>query len=98
VPARYDTFLAYLGILVSLQNKLDELAGALIALSFCYWEVGGPFLVLVMMRVYRERRSGVFAGIIMAGIILLAVSLLLYPDGVIPFFRASVNTCAMNMA
>ncbi len=83
--------LLYAGILLALRAELDELAGALIAVSFYYWEVGAPFLLLVFLRIYSEKRTGVFAGFFMLSFVLLAISFILYPGWLIPFLRATVN-------
>jgi hypothetical protein len=83
--------LIYAGILLSLRAETDELTGALLAVSLYYWEVGAPFLFLVMIRIYDEKRRRVLAGFFMLGFILLAISFLLYPAWIIPFLRASVN-------
>ncbi len=88
--------LLYVGILISLRAELDELTGALIAVSFYYWEVGGPFLFLVILRVYDEKRGRVFAGFLMTAFILLAVSFFLYPGWIIPFLRATVNNLRVD--
>jgi hypothetical protein len=81
----------YAGILTALRLGQDELAGAMAALSFYYWEVGGPFLLLVFLMVIYQRRTRVLAGFGMVAFILLAISFLLYPNWVIPFFRAALN-------
>lgn len=83
--------LIYAEILIALRAELDELAGVLIAVSFYYWEVGAPFLFLVALRVYHEKRIRVFAGFFMAAFVLLAISFFMYPDWIIPFLRATVN-------
>lgn len=83
--------LLYLGILFSLRANMDELAGALIALSIYYWEVGAPFLFLVVLRVAHEKRKGVLPGFLMVSFVLIAISLLLYPGWIIPCLRATVN-------
>ena len=83
--------LIYVGILLSLRAGTDEITGALIAISLYYWEVGAPFLFLVVFRVYEEKRTRVLAGFVMLSFILLAISFLLYPNWIIPFLRASVN-------
>jgi hypothetical protein len=70
---------------------MDELTGALMAVSLYYWEVGAPFLVLVALRVYFEKRNRVFAGFFMLCFILFFVSFLSYPYWIIPFLRATVN-------
>lgn len=83
--------LIYTGILFALRAELDELAGALIAVSLYYWEVGAPFLLLIAFRMYYEKRTRVLNGFLMLLIVSLAVSFLLYSNWVIPFFRATVN-------
>ncbi len=83
--------LLYAGILFALRVEMDELAGALIALSLYYWEVGAPFLLLVFFRVYYQKRTRVLNGFLMLLIISLAVSFLLYANWVIPFLRAAFN-------
>lgn len=83
--------LVYAGILLALRAEQDELAGALIALSCFQWEVGGPFLLLVFLRVIDERRGRTLAGFGMVTFILLAVSFLWYPNWIMSFLRATVN-------
>ncbi len=83
--------LIYAGILLALRAEQDELAGALMAVSLYYWEVGGPFLLLVAWWAYREGRRRVFAGLGMITFVLLAVSFLVYPNWVIPYLRAGMN-------
>jgi hypothetical protein len=81
----------YAGILYSLRRGQDELAGALIASSFYYWEVGLPFLAFVIWICYKQGRTRVFAGFGMLTIALLAVSFLLFPNWLIPYLRAGMN-------
>jgi hypothetical protein len=83
--------LAYAGILVCLRNGMDEMTGALLAVSIQHWEVGAPFLILVILRASHEKRTGVLAGFFMTSFILLAISFLLYPGWVISYLRALVN-------
>lgn len=83
--------LIYAGVLLALRNDQDELAGALMAVSLYYWEVGAPFLFLVAWRSYREKRGRVFAGLGMLTVVLLAISILLYPNWFIPYLRAGMN-------
>ena len=83
--------LLYIGILFALRAELDELTGALMAFSLYYWEVGAPFLFLVFLRVYYEKRTRVFAGFLMPCFILFFVSFLSYPNWILPFLRATVN-------
>ncbi len=83
--------LFYTGILLALRAEQDELAGALMAVSLYYWEVGGAFLIFVAWRAYREGRSRFFAGFGMIAFVLLAVSFLVYPNWIIPYLRAGMN-------
>jgi len=83
--------LIYVGILISLRAGTDELTGALLAVSLYYWEVGAPFMFLVVFRAYAEKRRRVLAGFFMLSFILLAISFLLYPDWIVPYLRASIN-------
>jgi len=83
--------LGYAGILYALRSEYDELAGALFALSLYYWEVSAPFLILVIWRMYREKRGRFFAGFGMLTIILGLISLILYPGWILPYLRAVTN-------
>jgi hypothetical protein len=85
--------LLYIGILFAYRAELDEVTGALMAFSFYYWEVGGPFLILVFLRVYNEQRNRIFAGFFMTSLVLFFISFLSYPgtNWIIPFLRATVN-------
>jgi len=83
--------LGYVGILWAIQSESDELAGALMVLCLCMWEVGLPFLVLVVWRVFHERRWRILAGFGMTLAILLSISFLLYPGWPLPFLIASVG-------
>jgi hypothetical protein len=83
--------LIYVGIIISLYSEADEMTGALLAVSFYYWEVGAPFLILVMLRSQYEKRTRILAGFFMLTAILLFIAFLLYPDWLIPFLRAGSN-------
>jgi len=84
--------LAYGGILLSLKVGLDELAGAMIALSCFQWEMSGPFLLFVLLWAFWERRWRVFAGMLMLSFILLIISFFWYPGWLLPFLRAVWNS------
>jgi hypothetical protein len=84
--------IAYVGILISLRAGLDELAGALMMLSSFLWELGGPFLLFIVLWVFWERRWRVFIGAAMLGSVLLVISFFLYPGWVLPFMRAAWNS------
>jgi hypothetical protein len=88
--------LVYAGILFAFRVEWDEFAGALLALSCYYWEVGAPFLFLIALRAYHEKRTGVLNGFLMLSFILLAVSLLLYPNWIMPFLRATTNNLRVD--
>lgn len=81
----------YAEILVTLRLEEDELAGVLIAVSFYYWEVGAPFIILIALRCFYQKRTRVFSGFFMASFILLVISFLSYPYWIIPFLRAGLN-------
>lgn len=83
--------LLYAGILLALRAEQDELAGTLIAFSFYHWEIGGPFILLVLIMAIHQRRTRILAGFGMVTFILLAISFLIYPDWLIPFFRAALT-------
>src|SRR5258706_15589071 len=78
-------------MLASIRAETDEVTGALIAVSFYYWEVGATFLFLVVLSMYYEKRFRVLAGFFMLTFVLLAISFLFYPDWIISFFRAAAN-------
>jgi hypothetical protein len=83
---------AYVGILLSLRAGLDEVAGALMTFSAFQWEIGGLFLLFVVLWALWEKRGRVFAGAGMLAFVLLAFSFLLYPGWFMPFLRASWNS------
>ena len=83
--------LIYVGILFALRAEMDEVTGALMAFSLYYWEVGAPFLILVFLRVFYEKRTRVFAGFFMSCFILFFLSFLSYPSWIIPYLRANAN-------
>jgi len=83
--------LSYVAMLFALRYERDELLGALLALSFFGWEVGGPFLLLIWWRVLSERRQRALATFGVFALVLVSASFLIYPDWLIPFLRAVVN-------
>lgn len=85
--------LLYVGILFAYRAEADEVTGALLAFSLYYWEVGGPFLFLVFLRAYYEKRTRILAGFFMVSFVLFFLSFLTYPDSnwIIPFLRATAN-------
>ncbi len=81
----------YVAILTAYRAEADEFAGALAALSLYYWEVGAPFLLLLLWRAYHQNRTRILAGFLMFTFLLLLVAFLIYPNWLIPFLRATVN-------
>jgi len=81
----------YVGILFAYRAEADELVGALAALSLYHWEVGAPFLILLLLRTYHEKRTRIFAGFFMLSLVLFFLAFLAYPNWLIPFLRATTN-------
>ncbi|MBI5961876.1 MAG: hypothetical protein HY863_00240, partial [Chloroflexi bacterium] len=81
----------YAEILILLRAEMDELAGALMAVSLYYWEVGAPFLILIFLRMYYEKRTRVFSGLFMVSVVLLIISFIGYPNWILPYLRAGAN-------
>ena len=88
--------LTYVGIILSLQNYQDELAGALLVFACIQLEIGGAFLLLIMFYVFRSRRWQVLVGFVMSAFILMLISYLWYPGWTIPFLRAAYNNWIAN--
>lgn len=84
--------LIFAGTLLSLRGGLDELAGALLVLSTFQWEISAPFLLLIVLRVFWERRWRVFGGSGMLLFVLGALSFFIYPGWVVRFLRAAWNS------
>jgi hypothetical protein len=80
--------LIYLGMLVALQSRADELAGALLFLVAYQWEVGALFFLLVLILVVANRRWKVFVGFLMMLAILVITSILLKSNWPINYIRA----------
>lgn len=78
----------YAGILLSLGAGRDELTGMLMALCLAYWEVGGGFLILVVLWVISHSRWRVFLGMFMALFVLIVVSFFVEAGWALPWLRA----------
>jgi len=83
--------LAYAGILLSLKRNMDELIGALLALSTFQWEVGGLFILFMIWWVFVNRRWRILTSFGMLLFILGTVSLFWYPGWIWPFLQATWN-------
>jgi hypothetical protein len=77
--------LLYAAILLTLRGEMDELAGALLALALQHLAIGGPFLLLILLRVIRQRRWRVITGMLMTLFVLLALAFLSYPGWGVPY-------------
>ena len=88
--------LAYAGILLSLKQNIDELVGALLALSSFHWEVGGLFVLFIVWWVIINRRWRVLAGWAMVLFILGTISILWYPNWILPFLQAFWNNLKIS--
>ncbi len=82
--------LLYAGILMSMLLEMDELAGALMALAWYRWEVGLPFMIFILARVYAQQRWRVLAGFGMVTGLLAAIAFFVYPDWLRAFLRAGL--------
>jgi len=89
-PAIFLTFL-YLCILLALRSRSDELAGAFLALAAYQWEVGGLFILFILVFVFANQRWSVLAGFGMALFVLLVVSFLTYSGWGLPYIRAVLS-------
>jgi hypothetical protein len=89
-PAVFLTFL-YLGSLLALRSHSDELAGGLLALAAYQWEVGGLFILFILLFVLANHRWGVLAGFGMALFVLLVASFLTYSGWGLPYIRAVLS-------
>lgn len=83
--------LLYLSVLLALRAYSDELAGALLLLAAYQWEVGGLFLVFILVFVFANRRWGVLGGFGMSLFVLLVVSFLVKPDWGLPYILAVLS-------
>ena len=85
-PAVFLTVL-FFGILYALRSFSDELAGALLFLTFYQWEMGALFFLFILVFVIANRRWRVLYGFGMSLALLLAVSFLAYPGWALPYVR-----------
>jgi len=83
--------LGYAGILLSLRRNMDELIGALLALSTFQWEVGGLFIIFMIWWVIVNRRWRILTGFGMLLFILGTISFFWYPGWMWPFLQATWN-------
>ncbi len=84
--------LAYVGMLLATRSQSDELTGALLVISAFKWQVGGPFLLFIVVSVIWAQRWRVFVGAGMLAFVTFMTSFLLYPGWILPFLRATWNS------
>jgi hypothetical protein len=80
--------LVLMSILSWMRTEMDEVVGALIAISLYYLEAGGLFLALVAIMNFRLGKVRALAGFLMVSLILISISLLSYPGWLFPYLRA----------
>lgn len=81
----------FFAILYALHSSSDELAGALLCLTFYQWEVSALFVSFVFVFVFNNRRWRVLSGFGMTLVVLLAVSFLAYPGWGLPYLRGVLS-------
>jgi hypothetical protein len=81
----------YLSVLLALRSDHDQLAGGLLSLIVYQWEVGGLFVLFILVLVISNRRWHVLTTFAMSMFVLLAASFLVKPDWVLPYVRAVLS-------
>lgn len=81
----------FFGALYALRSSADELAGALLCLTFYQWEVSALFVLFLLVFVFANHRWRVLAGFGMTLTVLLAVSFLVYPGWGLPYLRGVLS-------
>lgn len=82
--------LIFFGVLASLQAGLDELAGALLVLAACKWEITGLVFLLLLVWTVAQRRWRVWTGFFMTLIVLIALVTIFSPNWEFNFLAATV--------
>ncbi len=83
--------LLFVGVLYAYSTEHDELAGALLVFSLFYWEVSFPFVLLMFLKIFADKRPRVLNGFGMLWVVLLIASFLIYPGWLLSFFTAVVG-------
>ena len=81
----------YLAILVCLRSHYDELAGALLFFVAYQWEVGVLFFAYVIILVFANHRWRVLFGFGMVFVLMMLLSLLIYPGWPLPYIRGVLS-------
>lgn len=81
--------LLYVAVLFAYSGEQDELAGALLAFTLFTWEIGLLYVILLVWKIFYDKRWRVLAGFAMTLLVLLVVSLLIYPGWILPFVTST---------
>ena len=82
--------LFFVGALLALRSGMDGLAGILFALTTYKWEIGGLFLLFVLVWLVSHRRWRAPTVFLMTLTALVTVTLILRSDWMLPFARSVV--------
>ncbi len=77
--------LFFMGALLALRAGMDGLAGMLLALTTYKWEVGGLFMLFVLVWLVSHRRWRAPLVLLMSLVVLSAVTIILLPGWLLPF-------------
>jgi hypothetical protein len=81
--------LLFQAVLFAFHSEQDELAGALLVFTLFAWEIGLFFVLFLLWKTIHDRRWRILAGFGMTLLVLLVVSLLIYPGWIFPFLTAT---------
>lgn len=81
--------LLYMAVLFTYMIGQDEMTGMLLVFALINWEVGSLFLLLIVWKIFSDKRWRVFYGFGMTFIVLVVLSLLIYPGWIYPFTIAA---------
>ncbi len=84
--------LLFVGILYAYSAGRDELCGALLVFSLFYWEVSLPFVLLMFLKIFADKRSRVLNGFGMLFGVVFILSFLIDPGWPLPFLTAVIGS------
>ena len=88
--------LLYFGFMFAYHTGRDELAGALLVFTLFSWQVGSMLLILAIWKVFSDKRWRIFFGFGMTLVILITLSLLLYPGWMFSFMIAVLSASRLQ--
>jgi len=88
--------LAVTGLLLSVRERHDELAGALLVLPFFSPAIAGVFVIFLVWWSIYHHRWRILAGFLMTMTILFALGFFLLPDWSLPFIRGVISHVTYN--